>query len=249
MENFVYNLGGETAKLMNSLYSINKTYESMTALLTGNSLVLESKAISPFKSALPRQLSGITGSLFLQGNIAKSFGSNTYIGVTGSPPSIGLLANNDMRYTKMSQSLSGSTLVLNSSYSYEIFANMKEMDFEPSFYLNTSNYNDGSNFVYISNKDKGVYINNLLGFTADSYNVHFGQTTFAKLLENYGKQVTGFFESQKADLQSSFEELVLNFAEYAATSYSNSDCKDNFFDLSNNVIDAFEEFASINLNV
>ena len=216
MQQYVYDIGLEAGKIMNCAYSIRQVFGSAASFLSGGNMVLQSKAIYPFYRALPRQSGGLTGSLFLQGTIAKSFESNTYFGTTGSSETENqLMVTNNLKIIKMQQFVTGSKIVLRNQYVYDFVTGVNIPSAKPSFYLNTTNYKDDSSLVFCSYKTtRNGEESSIIGFTADSYNTHFGQTNFASKLENQSKNAIKQFNFSSGSIESSFESIVLQCANF-----------------------------------
>jgi hypothetical protein len=251
MEQYIYNLGLEAGKLMNALHSINKSNAALHSFLSGNNLPLESKLIYPVKKADPKQFADVTGPLYVQGSVAKSWDSNTYLGTTGSSETPSqLVPQNNLRFVKMNQIITGSSLLLRNQYVYEVFGNYSMDEFKPNFYLNTTNYRDSHNIVFyshITQRNEKRY--DFIGYSAESYNTHYGQTSFGSILENQLEISKNVFNSLESALNSAFESLALECSSYANVSYTANDVISQMGDSSQDVKDSFKEFASIDLNV
>jgi hypothetical protein len=250
MLNYVFNLGLDSAKIMNVIYSMDKINISLQAFLNGNSLVLDSKIIQPVKAGLPLEVAGLTGPLFLQDAIIKQYENNQYSLYSGSyDSSIVLRANDSIKYTKFSSGFSGSQFYFTNGQDVESVSYIDGGDYTPSFYLSAAHFNDGTNIVYFDYKAPQEARSNFIGYSADSYGVNFGQTDFGQILSNYLYGTNYQFAAQSASLYASFKDMAEACAAFSEISYSKENVYNNLGEYSNNIIDAFDEFAGINLNV
>lgn len=247
---FAYDLGLESAKLISAVLSMNQSLTDVRNFLFGDKHVNSNKLIYPIKLMLPQTAASITGSMWIQSSVGKSFGSNAYYSATGSYSNINTIWTKDeIQYNKFSPSFSGSEYVLYDQYNYGMLSKIQRYDYGMAFALNTSIYNDGVNIVFTSKKNNGDYTNDFIGFSSDSYNVNFGQTSFGKRIAISTNNIIRANANNYTQFIDSFSDMVQNCSNFADLSYSNAYVRNNFGDLSPGVISAFRYLASVDLNV
>jgi len=245
---YVYNLGVESSKTMNLIYSMSNSTTSASIFYTGFQFVGSSSLINNSLRGLPQNSQSITVPLIYQQAIARSFDTGIYFGaypfVTGSS----VVSAENTRYTKITPQISYNNIQMNSTSTYEIIGEINQSDFKSSFVLNSTHYYDNQTFYFI-NYHTGIRPNDFLSFGYSAYNKSTANSTFGRTLSNIVSVSILEIGSLSSSLNSSFQNMIQQISSFTNFSYSANNLLNNFSDNNTVVVESFLNFAGINLSV
>ena len=229
---YVYNLGIESSKTMNLIYSMSNSTTSISIFYSGFQFVNASSLINNATRGLPQNTQSINYPLIYQQAVARSFDTGVYFG--GFPYATGssVASVENTKFTKIIPQISYNNISMNPGSQYEIISELNSYDFKSQFIRNSTHYYDNQTFYFIN------YYNNS---TANS--------TFGRTLNNIVAVSILEINSLSSSLNTSFQSMVQQISSFTNLSYTATNLLNNFSD--NNIVvnESFLNFAGINLSV
>jgi len=245
---YIYDLGVESSKTMNIIYSMSNSTTSVSSFYAGYQFSNTSVLINNAVRGLPQIATSITSPLLYQIAIARSFDAGVYFGSFPSVTGSNIVSSERVKFTKIIPNITLSSIQMIPSNSYEIINEINQSDFRPAFLKNSSHYYDNQNFYYI-NYYNTYYAPEYLSFGYSAYNKTTANSTFGISLYNIISVSTNEINSLSSSLNASFNAMIQQMSLFSNESYNSAGLLSNFCD--NNVVvqESFLNFANINLSV
>ena len=245
---YVYNLGIESSKTMNLIYSMSNSTTSISIFYSGFQFVNASSLINNATRGLPQNTQSINYPLIYQQAVARSFDTGVYFG--GFPYATGssVASVENTKFTKIIPQISYNNISMNPGSQYEIISELNSYDFKSQFIRNSTHYYDNQTFYFI-NYYNNYKINDFLSFGYSAYNKSTANSTFGRTLNNIVAVSILEINSLSSSLNTSFQSMVQQISSFTNLSYTATNLLNNFSD--NNIVvnESFLNFAGINLSV